>query len=982
MKTRLRRNSTAGKNFTIFDISKKNDRDQVIAEHKSITHLEPPEYNFLRVFKTPFAGFGVIAHKTIKKNQIICSYQGETVQQEIKDGVMPRYDEVTNALAEQKKQLTQNGDRSLTEEEQEKLDEFANQRKKLIRSYAFILKQNNQQCLTVLSHRQAGIAALVNCSWNGFANAEANLENNKIVYRALRDIQPGEEILIDYGCDYTDSQEFHHIFPIGSRSIGSFLEQNARHYPHPHQSIALDKTNQALLGTQATHVLLPHYCSDSKKLESLHDTEINLLPVIEMVKQITDNKFIPLPSQQFITTLMYTCLKPELRENKTIFDKLIRKKVCVDFVTANGRSAWHILTSQYRSSAQNKICMKLSTAIYHIYDKRGWADAYPSYLYKNLKATSAENQQAIFSAILLPPKKTGYKRVNLIQEDSRQETSLSVMAETAPITETSQFDKSEEKTNSPAEIKSDIVTGPPPELKRGDSIPPLEAILLPDNKLISPSLIIQKSKPSNKRKSWDCIDLTIEPVVKKPSIENIPERELKSEADRTIDKFPQLNTCHHRKDFRGLNPVAIAVKFKQIDTLKAILQNPHINQDQIATLINTTHREGCETGLTVIDLAVKYYCEPVFTILLEEMIYANQSDLILKRQSIGEYAGCSLLAVAILKKSLSAVKTLEKIKDFDQRIALITAPEAKSCCFGMTALMLAVQQKEMKISGFLLDICGPKKLSVLTCSQTIGCCKGYNAISYAALHSHTGFFSFLIETIGKDNLFKLITQPLTDGKIKGLTPFDIAFDSSENSTTLLTLLISIIPSSQKFAMFNTPHLAGNQQGATNFAMAVCRPYFSIVKEILDNNDMDQNIALITTPQNGPFLEGLTPVSSAIRSGISATMDRRKKYRPIADDYCNLVRLLLNHLPPACRLSILNYRALKGWEKGLSAYDIAAKYRKPDGVAFLMAQIGPLLTVPKTVSIVENQMVSFNFSSQGSMTSNTTTATQNKTGTTL
>jgi hypothetical protein len=514
----------------IFDLARKTDRDQVIAEHKSITHLEPPEYNFLRVFKTPFAGFGVIAHKTIKKNQIICSYQGKTVLQEIKDGVMPRYDEVTTALAEEKKQITQNGDRPLTEEELEKLDEFANQRKKLIRSYAFVLKKNNRQCLTVLSHRQAGIAAFVNCSWNGFANAETRLENNKIVYRTLRDIQSGEEILIDYGCDYTDSQEFHHIFPIGSRSIDSFLEKNAGHYPH--QPIALDKTDQELLGTQATHVLLPHYCSDSKTLKSLNGTEINLLPVIEMVKQTTDNKFIPLPSQQFITTLMYACLKLELRENKTLFDKLIQKKVCVDFVTANGRSAWHILTSQYRNSPQiDKICMKLSTAIYHVYDKRGWANAYRTYLNKNLKETSAENEQAIFSAILVPPKKTGYKRVNLIQEDFHQATNLSVVAETAPITETTQFDKSEEKINPPAEIKSDIVMEPPSELKRSDSIPSLETIPPAENKLITLSLLVEKSR--RQKRKQDRIQLTGEPVVKK-QITEFPHSDYKIESKEDI----------------------------------------------------------------------------------------------------------------------------------------------------------------------------------------------------------------------------------------------------------------------------------------------------------------------------------------------------------------------------------------------------------------------------------------------------------------
>jgi hypothetical protein len=1116
-----------------FDLARKTDRDLVIAEHKSITHLEPPEYNFLRVFKTPFAGFGVIAHKTIKKNQIICSYQGETVQQEIKDGVMPKYNEITTALAAKKKQLTQNEDKPLTETGQEELDEFADRLKKLIRSYAFVLKQNHRQCLTVLSHRQAGIAAFVNCSWNGFANAEAKLENNKIVYRTLRDIQPNEEILIDYGCDYTDSQEFHHIFPIGSRSIARFLEQNARHYPHLHQSIALDKTDQALLGTQATHVLLPHYCSDSKILKSLNDTEINLLPIIEMIKHPTDNKFIPLPSQQFITTLMYACLKPELSENKTLFEKLIQKKVCVDFVTANGCSAWHILTSQYRSSAQNKICMKLSTAIYHVYDKRGWADAYLPYLYKNLKATSAENQQAIFSAILVPPKKTGYKRVNLIQEDSRQETSLSIIAETATTTEASQFDKSEEKTNPPTEIKSDIVMEPPSELKWGDSIPPLEANPLAENKLITLPLPVEKSS-CHKRKR-DCINITGEPVVKKQITEfphpdhkekkiNIEmhisflEAELRFRGiDRIFDKydiniidilpalksgvpiaaflvlrkesdcledilenisapddkiafisapiscpgdwhghtalticllkysyyekagkifdallsediprenflkimirpleqgvhkgwtpialtvgnnnsrnfdfildtvlpsqiFALLSTCQPESNIQGLNAAAIAVKFRHLDILRAILWHPGMDRDQGMALMTTPQMEGSEAGLTALEIAVKYYRDDIFAFLLEDIMSANRLDLIQKPLSNGEYQGCSLLAVAVMKKSLPAVKALGETENSergtDQCVALITAPQAQGQYVGMTAIAMSVQQGEMQIFDFLLHICNSKKISILAHPQPEGRFRGFNAISMAAYLKNAGVFSSLLTMIGKNNLFKLINLRQKDGIVsaKGLTPFDIAILSK--NLAIILLMLDTIPVNQKLAMFNTPHPAGSFHGCTNFAIAVFHQQFSIATEMLKDMNMDQKIALITSPQNGGPLAGLTAISIATKQ---------------AQDNFNFLNFLLKQLPLVKLVPIRELKAPIGEEKGFSVSDIAVKYKKYLQIMPEMTEhLRPFTEKLRTVSIVQNQSISFNFSSQGSMTSNTTTAshstcltlTQTKTRTTL
>jgi SET domain-containing protein len=292
MKTRSQNNSPADKKTTLFDLSKDTHREKIIAEHDSITSLELPENDLLRVFKTLSAGFGVIAHTLIKKGQFICTYQGEKVVQEIKDIIIPQYEEIIQAVAAKRKQLTQNEDKPLTQTQQEELDKLTNELEKHIGNYAFVLKQTKTKYVTILSHKKSCAAALVNCSWNGFANAKAKLQNNNIIYYALRDIQPGEEILFDYGYDYTDSKDFQHIFPIGSRSIEMFLEQNADHYQA--QPIALSKTDQALLGAQATHLLLPKYCSDPQNLKLYKGNQINLLPLIEMTEQKTVHKFKPL----------------------------------------------------------------------------------------------------------------------------------------------------------------------------------------------------------------------------------------------------------------------------------------------------------------------------------------------------------------------------------------------------------------------------------------------------------------------------------------------------------------------------------------------------------------------------------------------------------------------------------------------------------------------------------------------------------------
>jgi hypothetical protein len=850
------------------------------------------------------------------------------VVQEIKNGVIPMYDEVATVIATQKKQLTQNEDKRLTETAQEKFDEDAHRLKKLIKSYAFLLKQNNKQRRTVLSHRQAGIAALVNCSWNGFANVEAILVNNQIAYRAIRDILPGEEILIDYGCDYTDSLEFLHIFPIGSRSIDLFLKQNAEHYPSPHQSITLDKTEQALLGTQATHVLVPHYCSDLKKLKSLSDTEINLLPIIEMVKSTTGDQLIPLPSQQFMTGLMYACLKPELREHQALFDKLIQKEMCVDFVTTNGRSAWHILTARYDNTRHiNKMCMKLSTAIYHLYDKRGWTNAYLPYLRKNLKETSLENQEAIFSASLIPPKKTHSKRINLTQEDSQPKTNPSVVVETLITIETSQLDKSpllpetklddvqvshsisstqlevnlyhsvdekmivktkpevtphftdDEKMRKPFETKQagfsshiEIATGiePPSKLKRSDSIPILEAVRPTENKSIILPIIkpqdylalttepkIESKKVKRKRKSRDCIDLTSEPVMKKPTSESLEltqkeiktkigmenkyinisfmENELKFGAiGRTLQKF-NLNIDFVLLELkRGFTLAAFLIINKQMQCLDSILRGFSSTGEKIAFIHAPCSTENLQ-GYTALTIA-----------LIEDNIPLNDDN---------EY---------------DAMMTIFENIPIQEIFNLASPPLETGFHKGWTPIAVAAWFNKSDNVEYLLDVCNeackPTQMFALLNTYPLeGETRGLNSVAIAVKYNKYLTFVAMLKWIIENQIVNLLFEPQMEGSEARLTIFDIAikYHNSHTKLILLTLLQEVICFNPLY-LTHKPQSTGEFQGCSLLAIAVILQIFPAIRAIENIKNMEQRAAVITDPQAaGPYL-GMTALSIALK----------------------------------------------------------------------------------------------------------------------
>jgi hypothetical protein len=675
---------------TLLDLSKKNHRKIIIAEHKSIIHLVAPKNDLLRVFKTPTIGFGVVAHQPIKKNQIICNYHGKKVIQKIKDEVITGYEEVAQAITAKKKHLTKNKNRPLTTTEQEQLDEYARQLEKSICNYVFVIKETKNKLVSILSHQEAGIGALVNCSCYGFANALPKVEADEIIFYALRDINPGEEILIDYGFAFIDGKEFQHIFPIGSRSIETFLTQNAEHYPT--QPTALNETERTLLGTQATHVLLPHYYSaDLQKLKNYKANQINILPIIEMAKAEIGSKFKPLPSQQFITGLMYTCLKA----NKILFNKLIQKRVCANFVTRNGRSAWYILTANHNDSPFiPKMCEKLTKAIYQLYEQRGWADAYVPYIQKNLHETSTENQEAIFSTIFTPPpktiissarKKSGYKIVEVHQPEV-EETS-------PPITE---------NTTRHLKRKADCLEKKPIDLAM--------AII---NKNVSAIQSFLDSASHNKLFN----------LLKKP-----------------------FETGEEKIVFHGCRVIALAAASGHLDIFQCILTA--IGATQMLQLINLRQRKGQFLGLTALGIAIINRSIEVLTLMLATIPADIKFNILATPQPEGAFQGCSVLTIAVFTQQFSAVHALLTPLNNEQKIALITTYQTIGRAEGFNAISMAIKLWNFELLHCLLNALPLKQLlDILNTRNPTGVERGLSALDIAKKYQKPDDVKWMLKRI-------------------------------------------------------------------------------------------------------------------------------------------------------------------------------------------------------------------------------------------
>ena len=355
------------------------DHVQILTkEHSTIQEFKSTSAGLLGVLKTEATGFGIVAQTFIEKGTQICKYLGEHVKiGESEFNKLPP--EVCNYSLEV---------RGATRRKKRKTD------------------KNDKSINLILGHKIASEGSLINNSID-FANVEI-VPNTKseLLFITTKNIHAGEEILLDYGKKYHGRENFRHIFPIGSRSSELFLQQNEKNYGG--EPLALTEKEQELLGTKATHVLLPHYYRNKFLWDKLSAYEINFLPLIEGVK-LPGEKFKPLKEQTFITPLMYACLK----KHDDMMDSVFRKKgVNVDFVTKSGRSAWSILTADWGQPEFSRgRCGKLSRIIKDFYHRNKLPiKAYQNYLRAN--ARNMSNNDVNTSFLLKKRKKNGAGRKN------------------------------------------------------------------------------------------------------------------------------------------------------------------------------------------------------------------------------------------------------------------------------------------------------------------------------------------------------------------------------------------------------------------------------------------------------------------------------------------------------------------------------------------------------------------------------------------
>ncbi len=338
---------------TVLDPENSEHVKKITHEHKTIEDFKSTANGLVRILKTDATGLAVVANKDIKAGTRICSFRGE------------------------KQWQTEDQLRS------QSLD---------VQHYSFELEHVGHKSLMLFAHKTASEASLINCSYDGYDNIKVELLEGEVTLCATRDIQAGEEILLNYGEKYYGSENFLHVFPIGSRSIENFLQQNNENYSQTPVKLTLHE--QQLLNTTATHVLVPKDYFQHKDAWKNYDiNKINLLPIIELLDKPGEG-FKPLKDQQFITPLMYACL----RKDYDIVEYL-KKSANVRFVTKKNSSALSILTENYHASAGvKKLCHDLAREIKHIYRKNKWLKFYPKYITDNAKHASAIDIKLIISS--------------------------------------------------------------------------------------------------------------------------------------------------------------------------------------------------------------------------------------------------------------------------------------------------------------------------------------------------------------------------------------------------------------------------------------------------------------------------------------------------------------------------------------------------------------------------------------------------------
>ncbi len=260
-----------------------------------------PRYPSVTIFKSHHYNMGVMTNVPIKKNQTICEYLGELASLD---------KETTPSRAKLSLLKNKKIKKNISAK---KLKDLVDYEIKRITHYAFGIKERSNIDDAILAHNKRSIAGFINHNGTD-PNVKSEIIKNIIYYKAGRDIQKGEQLVIDYGLDYDYPEHLYYI-PSFQNNLapGAFLAEHINDYAK--KPVLLTEKQKKVLQTHDTYIMLPN------NFYKLKRASFNIrLPLYTATTYVNHQIYIP-QEQLNLTALMFACTLT----HKDLVNTLIKK---------------------------------------------------------------------------------------------------------------------------------------------------------------------------------------------------------------------------------------------------------------------------------------------------------------------------------------------------------------------------------------------------------------------------------------------------------------------------------------------------------------------------------------------------------------------------------------------------------------------------------------------------------------------------------
>ncbi len=689
----------------IYDPSKPHFVKFLKEQRPFIKNFKRVKNDKLRVVWDSTRGFSVIVNpdsKTpINAGEVVCLYSGKRIKEIKEDNFSECY----------------------YDNNKPNLRKYPCKDKSLILNYAYLLEDSRKKRISTFGHDGGGVAILVNCTWSGHENLIGKLVKNEVIqYVAKIDILPGAELLIDYGPDYQDIENFDHYFPIGIRSIEVFLKQTAPDYKYP--PIELSEKERELLKTHATHLLLP-VCYENINQYSMEI--INSLPIIEMIQEEKEKSARPLAEQQFMTSLMYACAKEDSKQVEII----IKKNASVVFITKIRQSALYIASKIYQSGndqTSKEIFYNVAMALKKIYKKKAWdSSIYAEYLEKNMDNMTNKND-LILELIKARPNKNKIISPFLNDNTVIVKNTLGVKRKIDQIS--SQPD--------PLSLKfDDVLSQASKQVKELEPVRPISRIsfnnsesnelkkttipgmnsqgLINKDRNFSDLLMIAnifKENIKKNNKNFSEPNKIDKPVIEYYSEINKIVEALENDQDPSLQTLFQSLLLNNKNliniplidgPYEGMTPIAIAIKKGKLNALRDM--HMFLNHSkQFVQFLKFPQPGGEDKGLTAILMAIKYKKPEIVLAIINWIGKVSFIPELCCDRQIDPYKGCTNFVAATILGDEKIIPIL--ISGYSETAIniLLTRKQVGGLYKEQTVIDILTQLKKDKI----LEIIQPK----------------------------------------------------------------------------------------------------------------------------------------------------------------------------------------------------------------------------------------------------------------------------------